>query len=208
MKTLEFALRKASLNEYEIALDLLRLAALRLNKRGIDQWQQWSEPSQEDKAWVEEGFQLGEFYFIENLSDEKMGMIRILEADELYWGKTEETALYIHSLTIKEEYSGNGLGKKVIDSVYEMARTRGFDYLRLDCDVTVEGEFDWLLSIANLQIVPEVLLAKAEGAVNFHDGPLPDYAGLNAPVWARLNGETKHGITWHLIENGGPTTWR
>ena len=139
MKTLEFALRKASLNEYEIALDLLRLAAMRLNKRGINQWQQWSEPSQEDKAWVEAGFQLGEFYFIENPSDEKMGMIRILESDELYWGKTEETALYIHSLTIKEEYSGNGLGKKVIDSVYEMARTRGFDYLRLDCDVSNKG---------------------------------------------------------------------
>ncbi len=39
-----------------------------------------------------------------------------------------------------------------------------------------------------------------KGAVNFHDGPLPRYAGLNAPVWAILNGETTHGITWHLIE--------
>jgi natural product biosynthesis luciferase-like monooxygenase protein len=47
-----------------------------------------------------------------------------------------------------------------------------------------------------------VLALAARGAVNFHDGPLPDYAGLNAPVWALLNGETRHGVTWHLIGGG------
>ena len=63
--------------------------------------------------------------------------------------------------------------------------------------------FDWLLSIANLSVLPDPVLAKAaKGAVNFHDGPLPRYAGLNAPVWALLNGEARHGITWHLIEGG------
>ncbi len=63
--------------------------------------------------------------------------------------------------------------------------------------------FDWLLSIANLSIIPgDVLALPARGAINFHDGPLPRHAGLNAPVWALLEGETQHGITWHLIENG------
>jgi natural product biosynthesis luciferase-like monooxygenase protein len=62
---------------------------------------------------------------------------------------------------------------------------------------------DWLLSIANLDLLPQTVLARAtRGAVNFHDGPLPRYAGLNAPVWAILNGEVRHGITWHLIEGG------
>ena len=36
-------------------------------------------------------------------------------------------------------------------------------------------------------------------AINFHDGPLPAYAGLNTPVWALLNGESRHGVTWHLM---------
>lgn len=63
--------------------------------------------------------------------------------------------------------------------------------------------FDWLFSIANLSLIPDDLLALARrGAVNFHDAPLPRYAGLNAPVWAILNGETRHGITWHRIEGG------
>ena len=61
--------------------------------------------------------------------------------------------------------------------------------------------FDWLFSVANLSVLPEAVLSMAtKGAVNFHDGPLPRYAGLNAPVWALLNDERQHGITWHLIE--------
>ena len=67
----------------------------------------------------------------------------------------------------------------------------------------INGEFDWLLSIANLSVLPQSLLDRAaKGAVNFHDGPLPRYAGLNAPIWARLNGEEQHGVTWHMIEGG------
>ncbi len=62
---------------------------------------------------------------------------------------------------------------------------------------------DWLLSIANLTVLPAAVLAlAAKGAVNFHDGPLPAHAGLNAPVWAILAGEAEHAITWHMIEGG------
>ncbi len=62
---------------------------------------------------------------------------------------------------------------------------------------------DWLFSIANLSVIPDAVLAKAgQGAINFHDGPLPAYAGLNAPVWAIVNREAQHGVTWHRIEGG------
>jgi natural product biosynthesis luciferase-like monooxygenase protein len=62
---------------------------------------------------------------------------------------------------------------------------------------------DWVLSVANLSMVPEPVLKLArQGGVNFHDGPLPAYAGLNAPVWALLNGEASHGITWHMMTAG------
>jgi natural product biosynthesis luciferase-like monooxygenase protein len=62
---------------------------------------------------------------------------------------------------------------------------------------------DWLFSIANLHILPPAMLALGRrGAINFHDGPLPRRAGLNAPVWAILAGDAEHGATWHLIEGG------
>ena len=64
-------------------------------------------------------------------------------------------------------------------------------------------DFDWLFSIANLDMLSGDLLALArKGAVNFHDGPLPAYGGLNAPVWALRAGERRYGITWHMISKG------
>jgi len=66
--------------------------------------------------------------------------------------------------------------------------------------------FDFLHSITNLRLLPEWLLAlPRQMAINFHDGPLPRYAGLNAPVWAILNGEATHGVTWHRMEVGADT---
>ncbi len=61
-------------------------------------------------------------------------------------------------------------------------------------------EYDWFFSIANLRLVPEpVWLRARQGAANFHDGPLPRYAGLNTPAWAILKGETQYGVTWHAL---------
>lgn len=63
--------------------------------------------------------------------------------------------------------------------------------------------FEWFFSIANLSLIPdEVLALPTRGAINFHDGPLPRYAGLNATCWAILNGERTHGVSWHRIETG------
>ncbi|KXU32649.1 hypothetical protein A0J57_08855 [Sphingobium sp. 22B] len=62
------------------------------------------------------------------------------------------------------------------------------------------GTFDYLFSIANLNILSEAVLAlPSQGAINFHDGPLPRYPGLNAPVRALLNAEPHHGISWHRM---------
>jgi len=62
------------------------------------------------------------------------------------------------------------------------------------------GPIDYLFSITNLSLLSTEILGLAQrGAVNFHDGPLPAYAGLNTPVWALLAGEQGHGISWHLM---------
>src|SRR5687767_4474854 len=41
--------------------------------------------------------------------------------------------------------------------------------------------FDVLFSITHLELLPDAVLAlPRRAAINFHDGPLPRYAGLNA----------------------------
>lgn len=65
------------------------------------------------------------------------------------------------------------------------------------------SELDWLFSINNLWVLPqEVLDLAGRGAVNFHDGPLPSYAGLNAPSWGLIEGARDWSVTWHVIAGG------
>lgn len=60
--------------------------------------------------------------------------------------------------------------------------------------------FDYLFSVVNLSMLPAAVLElPARMAVNFHDGPLPRYAGVNATVWALLGGEPVHGVSWHRM---------
>ena len=62
--------------------------------------------------------------------------------------------------------------------------------------------YDYLFSIVNLSILPdEVINSPRKCAINFHDGPLPKYAGINATSWAIINQEKAYGITWHKITN-------
>lgn len=59
---------------------------------------------------------------------------------------------------------------------------------------------DYVFSITNLSVLPKWLIdLPSRGAINFHDGPITEYAGLNTPVWALLAGEAQHGVTWHRM---------
>lgn len=58
--------------------------------------------------------------------------------------------------------------------------------------------FDYLFSVVNLTILPHDLPVQASRmAVNYFDGPLPVYAGVNVTSWAIMQGETSHAVTWH-----------
>jgi methionyl-tRNA formyltransferase len=60
---------------------------------------------------------------------------------------------------------------------------------------------DLFLNVHSLYLVhPDVVRAPRIGAFNLHPGPLPGYAGLNAPSWAIYNGERRHAVTLHWME--------
>lgn len=62
---------------------------------------------------------------------------------------------------------------------------------------------DWIINIYSTVILPESVLAIPKaGALNFHPGRLPDYAGLHTHQWAIRNGETAFGVTIHWMEPG------
>ncbi|RLA06011.1 MAG: hypothetical protein DRQ54_07205, partial [Gammaproteobacteria bacterium] len=64
-------------------------------------------------------------------------------------------------------------------------------------------EHDYFFSITNLSMISEeVLTLPRKAAINFHDGPLPRYAGMYAPAWALLNGESQYGVSFHEMTVG------
>ncbi len=73
---------------------------------------------------------------------------------------------------------------------------------------TLEARLDaeaipYLFSLNNPWILSASLLSRVQTlAVNYHDSPLPAYAGLNATTWAMLAGETQHGISLHEVLPG------
>jgi methionyl-tRNA formyltransferase len=68
-------------------------------------------------------------------------------------------------------------------------------------DWVLREEIDILLNVHSLHIVhADVVRAPRIGSFNLHPGPLPRYAGLNAPSWAVYNGERTHGVTVHWME--------
>ena len=62
---------------------------------------------------------------------------------------------------------------------------------------------DVLLSVTHPALIAPDDLAKVRlAALNYHDGPLPRYAGMNGSTWALLNGEASHAIVWHHLTAG------
>jgi methionyl-tRNA formyltransferase len=105
---------------------------------------------------------------------------------------------------MKAGYTINGVMSED-PQVVSWARQQGLiwtnDFEIFKSTLLEEKSFDYLFSIFNKQyILPKAILHKPKQfTINCHDGPLPKYAGANATVWAILNGEQSHGITWHVV---------
>ncbi len=101
------------------------------------------------------------------------------------------------------------------DTIRRWAAQHGIPVLEREAlsEHVKRGTTDVLASITYPALIPsEVLSAVKLAAVNFHDGPLPRYAGMNGSAWALLQGETRHAIVWHHLtaglDDGDILEWR
>jgi amino acid adenylation domain-containing protein len=85
----------------------------------------------------------------------------------------------------------------------EWAARNGIAHEALSADLGAflrSAPCDYLFSIVNRRVLTrDVYGLASRGAINFHDSPLPRYAGVHATSWALLRGEEAHGVSWHLI---------
>ncbi len=98
------------------------------------------------------------------------------------------------------------------DEIRKWSADRDIPVVRSTNDELVEllssDDCDYLFSIVNYRVLPDATLRLPKrGAINFHDGPLPGYAGMHVTTWAIINGERDHGVSWHWmvkeIDGGG-----
>ena len=130
---MQISYRQAHPQQYNLGLQLLKEAAIAIQNKGLDQWSIWLDPNDDQKNWVEDGFNNHEFFLIENTEGSNVGMFRLSNQDLLYWGEMEDDALYLHSLIIKKEFSGKQLGENMISLIEASLVKQGNQLLRLDC---------------------------------------------------------------------------
>lgn len=125
-------------NEIDIVLSLLKDAAIWLKNKKIDYWQNWIDPQKIYVDWIKQGFENNEFYFA-YMDNSIIGCFRLQWKDEMFWGKRNEQAGYIHSLTTSRKQAGSGFGKRVIKTIETYCHEKSKDFLRLDCGMHVTG---------------------------------------------------------------------
>jgi amino acid adenylation domain-containing protein len=65
--------------------------------------------------------------------------------------------------------------------------------------ILAERPFDYLFSIVSDYILTDTILnLPRKFPVNYHDAPLPRYAGTHATSWALIHRESSHGVSWHV----------
>jgi len=136
---MEFIIKNGTSNELDLALDLLYQAAIWLKDKNIDYWQRWLNPSETYVSWIKQGFDKGEFSFVYNKDNHLIGMYRLQYSDEIFWGKRNDKAGYIHSFTTNRGYRGKGMGYLILKAVEDELIRNNFDYLRLDCSPDIDG---------------------------------------------------------------------
>lgn len=90
--------------------------------------------------------------------------------------------------------------EKVCDK-FRMQRLAVGDFNDADVVATLNAiKPDIVFSVNNWDVIrAELLTIPGDGIINFHNGPLPDYRGVNVPSWAIINGEKCHGVSWHFV---------
>ena len=127
MNSNDLTFRLATPPDLEATHEIYRGVCLWLHDaRGItDQWDR--DVSQEEIEGLIASSQL----YLATLQGEDAGAFKLNEKDH-HWDD-DGTALYVHAFAVNRKFKGQNIGKAMLDWAAEEARSRGKQYLRLDC---------------------------------------------------------------------------
>ncbi|MCW3062784.1 MAG: hypothetical protein JWQ02_4605 [Capsulimonas sp.] len=116
----------ASSHSGEIS-SLIHEATRWLASRSIAQWETpWPD------EWIAWKVEIGEFHCVFE-GDVMVGVVRLIWSDTEMWDDNSDPAGYVHTLILRRDFAGRGIGRAVLGWAEEQCRRRGAEYVRLDC---------------------------------------------------------------------------
>lgn len=129
-----YLIQASNQNDWSVASSLLQQVALYLDSRKKGLWSQ----KQVDESELRKNYKLNELFFLTDSSN-ILGMVFIQESDPLFWPEVEDNeSIFLHKLAVLPSYKGRGFGRCIIELSIDIARQRGLNWVRLDCDVRPE----------------------------------------------------------------------
>jgi ribosomal protein S18 acetylase RimI-like enzyme len=113
-------------------LDITRDAALWLERRGMNQWRTFLDPEKAQLV-IAKRFEEGEV-FLAYLDGKAVATITLQWKDG-FWGELgqDPDAGYIHTMALRREHAGRGLGPELLDWAGGYFGNAGKTKTRLDC---------------------------------------------------------------------------
>jgi GNAT superfamily N-acetyltransferase len=120
--------RQASPGDLPLVMEILAEAAAWLVVKGIDQW-----PSPPNIHWqrrMAAAIERGELYTA-GFAEHRFAIVRLAWSDP-YW-PDDGRAGYVHTMAIRDEMHGRGIGAAILKWALAQVRRQGKSCLRLDC---------------------------------------------------------------------------
>ncbi|WP_410768645.1 GNAT family N-acetyltransferase [Fontibacillus sp. BL9] len=126
-----FQIALADKNDSELVRNLLIEAANWMASSGIKQW----NPEQFTEEVISSYFVNRDIYLLLRADNhEPAGLFTLQTSDPDYWGElNDEGYNYLHRLTVRPDYRGHDLGRKLIYWAAKRSRSLGRIGLRFDC---------------------------------------------------------------------------
>ena len=136
-------LRKATMEDLDTVMDILRDGRNQLAERGIDQWQ-GDYPNEEH---IKEDIQHGWAYLVESDDDQTVGALAIVDApDHSYdaldgkWLVDTDKYQVIHRVAIHSKHAGHGYASRLFESVIDYIKENRKDIKSLRIDTHENNE--------------------------------------------------------------------
>jgi protein-tyrosine phosphatase len=123
----DLELRRASISDVDVVVELLSGAARWMLDAGIRQW-----PDPFPREIIEGSIDRRET-FLAFARGQVVGSIALYEEDPNWWGDRPPDALYVHRLVVSLDARGQQIGAQLLDWAVSRVAAAGRAWLRLDC---------------------------------------------------------------------------